>query len=156
MNKDDNIIVARRLPVWLSVHEKRSIGVWLLPNDTYPVGYVFRAGTPVQTRYIGDMPSLGESAKQPNGLICSDAVMGERGCTFAYVTRGEFLLSDAQNEITREQIDYLKKRITFVYAKDEDEGDDDKPVEETGIACFSEGYWINARAWLNANPWKNI
>lgn len=155
MNKDDNIIVARRLPVWLSVQEKRSIGVWLLPCDAYPVGHVFRAGTPVQTRYIGDIPLLGADADMPDGLIYADSVMGEAGCTFAYVVRGDYLTSASQHEITREQIDYLKKRINFVYAKAEDGGQPDEPVEEA-VSCFSYGYWVDALAWSNAMPWVNI
>lgn len=155
MKKDDNIIVARRLPVWLSVQEKRSIGVWMLPSAEYPVGHVFRAGTPVQTRYIGDTPKLGGAAIEPDGLIYADAVMGEAGCTFAYVVRGDYLTSALQQEITRKQIDYLKKRITFVYAKADDGEEPDEPGEDA-VSCFSYGFWVNALAWLNDAPWANI
>lgn len=145
-----DIIVAQRLPIWLSIEEKRSVGGWLVPSDAYPVGYVFKAGTPVQLGYIGEYPKFGEEAERPVGLLASDVVMGSQGCTLAYVTRGVFLMSAAQYAISRPQIDYLKKRITFVYAKEDGEN-----PEEKERSCFSEGFWVNALAWSNVMAWLN-
>lgn len=142
----DGIIVAQRLPIWLSIEEKRSVGGWLLPSVSYPVGHVFRVGTPVQTGYEG--LKFGADAERPDGLLSTDAVMGEQGCTISYVTRGVFLMDAAQYAISRPQIDYLKKRITFVYTRAEGGGEVEK-------YCFSEGFWVNALAWSNAMAWVN-
>lgn len=76
---------AERLPLWNYIDHSKLIGVAMLPNDTYPVGTKFPAGTPVQLQEVGTDPLIGAAAAAPSGLLRADVTMGEGGCTFTIV-----------------------------------------------------------------------
>lgn len=106
-------VKADRLPIWVSIEERKSAGAALTPSATNPVGTKWPLGTPIQFDPIGGTPVLGASATTPDGLLETDVVMGEQGCTFSCVTRGKIRASLVQAAITASQKEYLKDRILF-------------------------------------------
>lgn len=111
--KDYDPVKADRLPIWVSIEERKSAGAALTPSATNPVGTKWLLGTPIQFNILGGEPALGSSATSPDGLLEADVVMGEGGCTFTCVTRGKIRASLVQAEITTAQKTYLKDRILF-------------------------------------------
>lgn len=76
---------AERLPLWNYIDHSKLIGVAMLPNDTYPVGTKFPAGTPVQLQEVGTAPLIGAAATAPSGILRADVTMAEGGCTLSIV-----------------------------------------------------------------------
>ncbi len=94
---------AERLPLWNYIDHSKLIGVAMLPNETYPVGTKFPAGTPLQLQAVGTAPLIGAAATAPSGLTRAEVVMGEGGCTFAIVRSGSIRINLCEAEVTEAQ-----------------------------------------------------
>lgn len=94
---------AERLPLWNYIDHSKLIGVAMLPNETYPVGTKFPAGTPLQLQAVGIDPLIGAAATAPSGLTHADVTMGEGGCTFAIVRSGSIRINLCEAEVTEAQ-----------------------------------------------------
>lgn len=94
---------AERLPLWNYIDHSKLIGVAMLPNETYPVGTKFPAGTPLQLQAVGTDPLIGAAATAPSGLTRADVTMGEGGCTFAIVRSGSIRINLCEAEVTEAQ-----------------------------------------------------
>lgn len=94
---------AERLPLWNYIDHSKLIGVAVLPNETYPVGTKFPAGTPVQLQAAGTAPLVGAAATAPTGLLRADVTMGEGGGTFSIVHSGSIRINLCEAEVTAAQ-----------------------------------------------------
>lgn len=94
---------AERLNVWNYIDHSKLIGVALVPDTTNPAGTVFPAGTPVQLSSDGSAPKIGAQATSPDGLLRTEVVMGEGGCTFDIVRSGSIRASLMAATVTTAQ-----------------------------------------------------
>lgn len=94
---------AERLPIWNYIDHSKLIGVALTPDGTHAAGYVFKAATPVQLDADGGKPKIGAEATKPDGLLRTQVVMGEGGCTFSIVRAGSLRVNLVDVEITEAQ-----------------------------------------------------
>lgn len=103
-----------RIKVWHDVTEEFPGGATLLPSETYPVGKVFPAGTPIAVTIPGGTPTLDSAT--PTGLSKDERVMGSDGCTFTVVTKGTLYGKRVSATITDAQKAYLRGQITILNA----------------------------------------
>lgn len=103
-----------RIKVWHDVTEEIPGGATLLPSDSYPVGTVIPAGTPVEVSTPGGTPTINSAT--PTGLSKDDRVMGSDGCTLTVVTRGMLYAKRIKATLTDAQKAHLKGQITFLNA----------------------------------------
>lgn len=103
-----------RITLWHDVTEIFPGGAYIAPSETYPVGKVFPAGTPIAVATPGGTPTLDSAT--PTGLSKDERIMGSDGCTFTVVTGGTIYAKRTKATITDAQKTYLKGRITFLNA----------------------------------------
>lgn len=107
-------VSAGRITVWHDVTEIFPGGAHLAPSETYPVGNVFPAGTPIAVTTPGGTPTLDSAT--PTGLSKDERIMGSDGCTFTVVTKGTLYAKRVKATLTDAQKAYLKGQITFLNA----------------------------------------
>lgn len=98
---------AERLNIWNYIDHSKLIGVAIVPDDTWPVGTVFKIATPVQLGADGEKPKIGADATKPDGLLRADVIMGEGGCTLTIVRSGSIRVNLLDVEITAPQREAL-------------------------------------------------
>lgn len=103
-----------RIKLWHDVTNTKPGGATLLPSETYPVGTVFPAGTPMSVDIPGGTPVLNSAT--PDGLSKDERTMGGDGCTFTIVTEGTIYAKRTTAAITDAQKAYLRGHIHFLNA----------------------------------------
>lgn len=103
-----------RLSLWKSAREFYPGGATIIPTDTYPVGTLIPAGTPVSVDKPGGTPTFNSAT--PDGLTYEDIYVGTDGGTATICTRGEIMVKRTSATITEAQKSYLFGRITFINA----------------------------------------
>lgn len=103
-----------RIKVWHDVTETYPGGATLLPSETYPVGKVIPAGTPVEVSTPGGTPTLNSAT--PTGINKDDRTVGSDGCTLTVVTRGVLYGKRVSATITEAQKAYLRGKVEILNA----------------------------------------